>query len=86
MDTGSYIFNGLISGSINGGMHSGNKITAIAGESSTDKDFLLPGSGQELLDSESHGGVVYFDTESAITKSLLTRPYMLTPHVFLLST
>jgi hypothetical protein len=30
VDTGSYIFNGLVSGSIFGGV-SGNKITAIAG-------------------------------------------------------
>ena len=34
VDTGSYIFNGLISGSIFGGV-SNNKITAFAGESST---------------------------------------------------
>ena len=34
VDTGSYIFNALVSGSIFGGV-SGNKITAIAGESST---------------------------------------------------
>jgi RecA/RadA recombinase len=39
VDTGSYIFNGLVSGSIYGGV-SGNKITAIAGESSTGKTFL----------------------------------------------
>ena len=31
VDSGSYIFNALVSGSINGGL-SGNKITAIAGE------------------------------------------------------
>ena len=39
VDTGSYIFNGLVSGSIFGGV-SGNKITAI-GESSTGKTFSL---------------------------------------------
>ena len=39
VDTGSYIFNGLVSGSILGGV-SGNKITAIAGESSTGKTFF----------------------------------------------
>ena len=39
VDTGSYIFNALVSGSIFGGV-SGNKITAIAGESSTGKTFL----------------------------------------------
>ena len=38
VDTGSYIFHGLVSGSIFGGV-SGNKITAIAGESSTGKTF-----------------------------------------------
>ena len=36
VDTGSYIFNALVSGSIFGGV-SRNKITAIAGESSTGK-------------------------------------------------
>ena len=40
VDTGSYIFNALVSGSIFGGIPS-NKITAIAGESSTGKTFLL---------------------------------------------
>ena len=39
VDTGSYIFNGLVSGSIYGGIPS-NKITAIAGESSTGKTFF----------------------------------------------
>jgi len=39
VDTGSYIFNALVSGSIFGGV-SGNKITAIAGESSTGKTFF----------------------------------------------
>ena len=34
IDTGSYIFNAVVSGSIYGGVSS-NKITAIAGESST---------------------------------------------------
>jgi len=34
VDTGSYIFNALVSGSIFGGV-SGNKITAIAGGTST---------------------------------------------------
>ena len=36
VDTGSFIFNGLVSGSIFGGV-SGNKITAITCESSTAK-------------------------------------------------
>ena len=40
IDTGSYIFNGLVSGSIQGGVP-GNKITALAGESSTGKTFSV---------------------------------------------
>ena len=47
VDTGSYIFNGLISGSIFGGV-SNNKITAIAGESST-KDLFFPCCRQKLF-------------------------------------
>ncbi len=39
IDTGSLVFNGLVSGSIFGGVSS-NKITAIAGESSTGKTFF----------------------------------------------
>ncbi len=39
IDTGSYIFNALVSGSIYGGIPQ-NKITAIAGESSTGKTFF----------------------------------------------
>ena len=71
VDTGSYIFNGLVSGSIFGGI-SGNKITAIAGESSTGKTYFALAVVKNFLEQNPTGGVVYFDTESAITKSLLT--------------
>ena len=70
VDTGSYIFNALVSGSIFGGI-SGNKITAIAGESSTGKTFFALAVVKNFLEQNPDGGVVYFDTESAITKSLL---------------
>ena len=39
IDTGSYIFNAVVSGSVFGGVSS-NKITAIAGESSTGKTYF----------------------------------------------
>ena len=45
IDTGSYIFNALLSGSVNGGLPA-NKITALA-------------------------GVIYFESESAITKQMV---------------
>ena len=70
IDSGSYIFNALISGSIRGGI-SGNKITAIAGESSTGKTFFSLAVVKNFLDQNPSGVVLYFDTESAITKGLL---------------
>ena len=70
VDTGSYIFNALVSGSIFGGV-SGNKITAIAGETSTGKTFFSLAVVKNFLNSNPDGYCLYFDTEAAITKSLL---------------
>ena len=70
VDTGSYIFNGLISGSIFGGVSS-NKITAIAGESSTGKTFFSLAVVKNFLDSNPDGYCLYFDTEAAVNKGLL---------------
>ena len=71
VDTGSYVFNGLISGSIFGGV-SRNKITAIAGESSTGKTFFSLAVVKNFLDSNPDGYCLYFDTEAAVNKSLLS--------------
>ena len=70
VDTGSYIFNALVSGSIFGGV-SGNKITAIAGESSTGKTFFSLAVVKNFLNNNPDGYCLYFDTEAAITKSLV---------------
>ena len=70
VDTGSYIFNGLVSGSIFGGVSS-SKITAVAGESSTGKTFFSLAIVKNFLDNDPNAYCLYFDTESAITKSLL---------------
>jgi RecA/RadA recombinase len=70
VDTGSYIFNALVSGSIFGGV-SGNKITAIAGETSTGKTFFSLAVVKNFLENKPDGYCLYFDTEAAITKSLL---------------
>ena len=70
VDTGSYIFNGLVSGSLFGGV-SGNKITAIAGESSTGKTFFSLAVVKNFLESNPDGYCLYFDTEAAVNKSLL---------------
>ena len=70
IDSGSYIFNALVSGSIHGGF-SANKITAIAGESSTGKTFFSLAVVRNFLETNPNGICLYFDTESAITRSLL---------------
>ena len=70
IDTGSLVFNGLVSGSIFGGV-SNNKITAIAGESSTGKTFFSLAVAKNFLDTNPDAYVLYFDTVSSITRSLL---------------
>ena len=71
IDTGSYIFNSLVSGSVYGGV-STNKITAIAGETSTGKTYFSLAIVKNFLDTNPDGYCLYFDTEAAITKGLLT--------------
>ena len=70
IDTGSYILNALLSGSIHGGLPS-NKITALAGESATGKTYFAMGIVKTFLDSNPDAGVIYFESESAITKELI---------------
>jgi len=70
IDTGSYILNGLLSGSIYGGLPS-NKITAFAGESSTGKTFFVLGCVRQFLADNPTGGVIYFESESALTKQMI---------------
>ena len=70
IDTGSYIFNALLGGSIHRGLPS-NKITAIAGESATGKTFFVLGMCKNFLDKNPDGGVIFFESESAITKEII---------------
>ena len=70
IDTGSYILNAAISGSIYGGVPN-NKITAFAGESATGKTFFVLGVLKRFLDDNPTGGVIYFDTEAAVTKDMM---------------
>ena len=70
IDTGSYIFNAVLSGSIYGGIPA-NKITAIAGESSTGKTYFCLSIVKHFLDSNPDAGVIYFESESAITKKMI---------------
>jgi RecA/RadA recombinase len=70
VDTGSYLFNAVTSGSIFGGV-SGNKITAIAGETSVGKTFFALAVVKNFLDSNPDAMCLYFDTESAVSRKLL---------------
>lgn len=70
VDTGSYLFNALVSGSIFGGLPS-NKITAIAGESSSGKTFFTLSVVRHFLDTDPNAGVIYFESESAISKDMI---------------
>ena len=70
VDTGSYIFNALCSGSLYGGIPS-NKVTALAGETSTGKTFFALSVVRNFLEANPTGGVIYFETESAISKEMI---------------
>ena len=82
IDSGSYIFNALVSGSIYGGIPS-NKVTAIAGESSTGKTFFCLGMVQSFLAQNDEGGVVYFESESAISRNMIEDRGMDTDRIIL---
>lgn len=70
IDTGSYILNAVLSGSIYGGVPN-NKITAFAGESATGKTFFVLGIVKAFLDANLEGGVMYYDTEAAVTRQMM---------------
>jgi RecA/RadA recombinase len=70
IDTGSYIFNAVLSGSIFGGVPN-NKILALAGETSTGKTFFALGIVKQFLNDNPDAAVFYFDTEAAVTKEMM---------------
>ena len=69
IDTGSYVLNALLSGSIYGGLP-GNKISCLAGDPATGKTFYAIGISRQFLDDNKDGVVVYFDTEQAVTRDM----------------
>jgi len=70
IDTGSYILNAVFSGSLWGGVPN-NKITVFAGEAATGKTFFVLGVINQFLKTYPDGGVIYFDTESAVTNEMM---------------
>lgn len=69
IDTGSYMLNAILSGSIFGGIPA-NKITAFAGESGVGKTYFCLSVVKYFLDSNPDGMVVYFESESAISSDM----------------
>lgn len=69
IDTGSYVLNALLSGSIYGGLPN-NKISCLAGDPATGKTFYAIGIATQFLKDNKDGIVIYFDTEQAITKDM----------------
>ena len=70
IDSGSYMLNAVLSGSIFGGIPN-NKITAFAGESATGKTFFVLGVAKQFLQDNPDGGIVYYDTEAAVAKQMM---------------
>ena len=70
IDTGSLALNALFSGSMYGGL-ADNKTSGICGETSTGKTFFALGIVKTFLKNNPTGGVVYYDTESAVTKDMM---------------
>ena len=69
VDTGSFAFNALLSGSLYGGIPN-NKIVAIAGKSATGKTYFTLGIVHKFLSDNPDGVVLYFDTEQAVTSEM----------------
>ena len=82
IDTGSYVLNAVLSGSLYGGVP-GNKVTAFAGESATGKTFFVLGVVKNFLDSDPTNCVVYYDTEAAVTRSMMEQRGVDTARVIL---
>lgn len=72
IDTGSYVLNALLSGSIYGGLPA-NKISCLAGDPATGKTFYAIGIATQFLKDHKDGVVIYFDTEQAITSDMFTQ-------------
>jgi RecA/RadA recombinase len=72
IDTGCFMLNALLSGSIYGGAPN-NKIMAFAGEEATGKTFFALSIVKNFLNSHPDAVIVYYDTEAAITADMMRK-------------
>ena len=70
IDTGCLMLNAVLSGSLYGGVPN-NKVTAFAGDPATGKTFFVLSAVREFLKANPKSGVVYYDTEAAVTKQMM---------------
>lgn len=70
INTGSYILNAALSGSMFGGLPD-NRVLVMSGETSVGKTFFALSIIKSFLDEFPDGRVVYYDTESAVTNDML---------------
>ncbi len=71
IDSGCYMLNAVMSGSLYGGI-ANNKVTAFAGEPATGKTFFVLSAVREFLEANPKSGVVYYDTEAAVTRQMMS--------------
>lgn len=70
IDTGSYVLNAALSGSIFGGLPN-NKAIVFAGDPATGKTFFALGLVKQWQSQYDTGRTFYFDTESAVTNQMM---------------
>ena len=70
LDTGCYMLNAVLSGSIFGGVPN-NRITAFAGEEATGKTFFALSVVKNFLETDPEAVVVYYDTEASVSAKMM---------------
>ena len=82
VDTGCYMLNAVLSGSIYGGVPN-NKVTGFAGASSTGKTYFVLEVVKSFLANNPTAVVVYYDTEAAVTKEMMSSRGMDTSRIII---
>lgn len=72
VDTGSYVLNALVSGSIYGG-YPANNVTALAGSSGVGKSYYAIEAAKNFQKAHPDGVVLYFESEGAIRKEMIEK-------------
>jgi len=82
IDTGNYALNALLSGSLYGGIPN-NKIITFAGDPSTGKTWFVLGIVKNYLEQFKNAGVFFFESEGALTSSMISSRGIDTKRMFM---